>query len=219
VSTSLIEAEVGGAPIAVEVEYHGTTGGAPATAVELGQVWFVVGRQDYSEVRIVRADRLAETIGLDLAEEFWMFQGEAFDSLPLAAVALPEVLDPASWRNRPRSGQTVMLDAELRALAAEFEAVLGREQIVLTIVRRPHPLPRLGQLRLYAQALTFMLEKILAPFGDSSTYQQYKEVDEEEGTPWSDDDYNAAFDMLRQLQQQLEENDAARGTGYQPSTM
>ncbi len=163
----------------------------------------MVGRQDYSEVRIVRADRLAESIGQDLAEEFWMFQGEAFDSLPLAAVALPEVLDPASWRNRPRSGQTVMLDAELRVLADEFEAVLGREQIVLTIVRRP-PLPRLGQRAQYAAALKFMLEHILGPFGDTSSYAAFQQADGEQGQGWTDGDFNAAFDVLHQLQQELE---------------
>ncbi len=171
----------------------------------------MVGRQDYSEVRIVRADRLAESIGQDLAEEFWMFQGEAFDSLPLAAVALPEVLDPASWRNRPRSGQTVMLDAELRVLADEFEAVLGREQIVLTIVRRP-PLPRLGQRAQYAAALKFMVDRILAPLGERATYQTFKAVDAELDDPWTDDDYHDALQLLEQLQQRLEGSDATRGT-------
>jgi len=106
-----------GEPIAVEVEFRGAGTNTPAVAVDLGQVWFICGRTDYSEIRIVRADRLAESIGIDLAPEYWLYQGEAFDTLPQAAVALPEVLDPDSWRNKPVGGHAIMLDADLRQLA------------------------------------------------------------------------------------------------------
>jgi len=155
--------------------------GGSWVAVAATEPWFLLGRLDRREYRVVRADRLAASIGPDV-HAWWLYPDEAFDSKQAAALALVDLLDPAGWRQKPRTGLLVL------------------EQDLGAALARLHPTQR----EAFAQAIAFMLERILSPFEDSSQYEQFRATDEDGGQGWSNEQYNDYHDLLRQLQALLE---------------
>jgi len=69
-----------------QVDYAGDREGGPRVAVAATEPWFLIGRLDGREFRVVRADRLAAIIGPDY-REWWLYSDEAFDSKLSAALA------------------------------------------------------------------------------------------------------------------------------------
>jgi hypothetical protein len=153
------------------------------TEVDLVEVWLVLGRLDGAEYRIVRAERLIAAIGREY-RSWWLYPA-AFESRQLAAAALAEILDPQSPMEAP-------------ALAA-----IMVEEAVAVVIARMQP----DQQESCAAAIAFLVDKILLPFAETTSYDAFQAVDAEEGKPWSGEDFDFAIDLLQTLQELLEVRD------------
>src|SRR6266545_4913260 len=131
-----------------QVSDRGDREGGPWVAVAAIEPWFLLGRLDRREYRVVRADRLAASIGPDVYA-WWLYPDEAFDSKHAAALALVDILDPAGRRQKPIHTMLV--------LEQELGATLARLQ----------PTQRAAM----AAAIGFFVDRILLPFAETSTIE------------------------------------------------
>src|SRR5260221_10769556 len=102
-----------------QVDDGGDREGGPHIAVAAIAPWFLLGRRDRREYRVVRTDRLAASIGTDVYA-WWLYPDEAFDSKQAAALALVDVLDPAGRRQKPIH-TLLVLEQELGAALARLQ--------------------------------------------------------------------------------------------------
>jgi hypothetical protein len=164
-----------------QVDYAGDREGGPRVAVAATEPWFLIGRLDGREFRVVRADRLAVIIGPDY-REWWLYSDEAFDSKLSAALALTDILDPAGRRQKPR--------ASLLVLEHDLGAALARLQPT--------------QREAMAAAIHFMIDRILLPFAETTSFDSWQAVDRTEGKPWTGEDFDDGIELLKTLQALLE---------------
>jgi hypothetical protein len=102
-----------------QIDDVGDREGGPHIAVAAIEPWFLLGRLDRREYRVVRADRLAASIGPHVYA-WWLYPDEAFDSKHAAALALVDILDPAGRRQQPIHTMLV-LEQELGAAFARLQ--------------------------------------------------------------------------------------------------
>jgi len=181
VNTVLEEEREVGAALALDERKQGD--GGPPVAVEVADVWFVLGRMDESEYRTARADRLIATIGPEY-RAWWLYPG-AFDSQLAAAQALVEILDPNGAAQPP-----------------PLNAILVEEDTALMMARMQP-----SQRDAFTSTIAFFIDRILLPFVDTSSFYQYQEVDREQGQVWTGRDFNNGIDLLRTMQELLEVKD------------
>lgn len=166
-----------------QVDHVDDREGGPWVAVATIEPWFLLGRLDRREYRVVRADRLAASIGPDFPE-WWLYADEAFDSKHAAALALVDILDPAGRRRKPIRPMLV-LEQELGAVLAQLQPT---------------------QRAAMAAAIDFMVDRILLPFAETTSFDSWQAVDRDEGKPWSGEDFDHGIELLRTLQALLEGN-------------
>ncbi len=164
-----------------QVDYAGDREGGLRVAVAATEPWFLLGRLDGREFRVVRADRLAAIIGPDY-REWWLYSDEAFDSKLSAALALTDILDPAGRRQKPR--------ASLLVLEHDLGAALARLQPT--------------QREAMAATIDFTIDRILLPFAETTSFDSWRATDRDEGKPWTGEDFDYGIDLLRTLQALLE---------------
>lgn len=157
--------------------------GGPWVAVAAAEPWFLLGRLDRREYRVVRADRLAASIGTDV-QAWWLYADEAFDSKHAAALALVDILDPAGRRQKPIR-LILVLEQELGAALAQLQPT---------------------QRAAMAAAIGFMVDRILLPFAETTSFDSWQAVDRDEGKPWRGEDFDHGIELLRTLQALLEGN-------------
>ena len=155
----------------------------PLVAVEVAEIWFVLGRFDEDEYRVLRTDRLIRAIGADY-RSWWLYPA-AFESQQLAADALAEILDPAMTMEPPK----------LPVIMVEMDAAL--------VLARLQP----DQRDAFASAIAFVTDRLLLPFADTDHFTRYQEADREAGQPWSGADFDYAIALLRSMQDLLEVRD------------
>lgn len=164
-----------------QVDDMGEREGGPWVAVAAIEPWFLLGRLDRREYRVVRADRLAASIGPDVYA-WWLYSDEAFDNKHAAALALVDLLDPAGRRQRPIHTMLV--------LEQELGAALARLQ----------PTQRAAM----AAAIGFFIDRLLLPFAETSSFERWQAVDQNEGKPWTKEDFDNGIELLKTLQALLE---------------
>jgi len=164
-----------------QVGDRGDHEGGPWVAVAAIEPWFLLGRLDRREYRVVRADRLAASIGPDV-HAWWLYPDEAFDSKQAAALALVDILDPAGGRRKPIHPMLV--------LEQELGATLARLQ----------PTQRAAM----AAAIGFFVNRILLPFAETSSFERWQAVNRNEGKPWIGEDFDDGIELLKTLQALLE---------------
>lgn len=166
-----------------QVDHVDDREGGPWVAVATIEPWFLLGRLDRREYRVVRADRLAASIGPDFPE-WWLYADEAFDSKYAAALALVDILGPAGRRQKPIR-PILVLEQELGAALAQVQPT---------------------QRAAMAAAIGFMVDRILLPFAETTSFDSWQAVDRDEGKPWGGEDFDHGIALLRTLQALLEGN-------------
>jgi hypothetical protein len=164
-----------------QIDDVGDHAGGPLVAVAAIEPWFLLGRLDRREYRVVRADRLSASIGPDVYA-WWLYPDEAFDNKHAAALALVDLLDPAGRRQTPIHPMLV--------LEQELGGALARLQ----------PTQRAAM----AAAIGFFVERILLPFAETSSFASWQAVDRAEGKPWAKEDFDDGIALLKTLQALLE---------------
>jgi hypothetical protein len=164
-----------------QVGDRGDRAGGPHIAVAAAEPWFLLGRLDRREYRVVRADRLAASIGPDVYA-WWLYPDEAFDSKHAAALALVDILDPAGRRQK--------LIHTMLVLEQELGAALTRLQ----------PTQRAAM----TAAIGFFVDQILLPFAETTSFASWQAVDRAEGKPWTKEDFDDGIELLKTLQALLE---------------
>ncbi len=164
-----------------QVSDRGDREGGPWVAVAASEPWFLLGRLDRREYRVVRADRLAASIGPDVYA-WWLYPDEAFDNKHAAALALVDILNPAGGRQTPIHSMLV--------LEQELGATLARLQ----------PTQRAAM----AAAIDFFVDQILLLFAETSTFESWQAVDRAEGKPWAKEEFDDGIELLKTLQAFLE---------------
>jgi len=170
---------------ATQVDFSDGREHAPLVAVGVTEPWFILGRHDRCEYRLVSASRLKENLGRDY-DAWWLYPDEAFDSQQEAALALADILDPAGWRQKPRRN-VLILDRDVGELIARLDS---------------------GQREAMATAIDFVVDKILIPFGETTSFDSWQQADREAGQPWTAVDYDDAIRLLQTLQALMEGNNA-----------
>ena len=164
-----------------QVSDRGDREGGPWVAVAASEPWFLLGRLDRREFRVVRADRLSASIGPDV-HAWWLYPDEAFDSKQAAALALVDILDPAGQRQKPIHTMLV--------LEQELGATLARLQ----------PTQRAAM----AAAMGFFVDRILLPFAETSSFERWQAVARNKGKPLAKEEFDDGIELLKTLQALLE---------------